>query len=192
MSKIRNLIDMNLIAFTGKKYAGKSTAAREITKLVEYPATLSFASPIKRAALAMGFTNEEVYSNDKEDLIAPFNVSIRRVFQSLGTDWGRNMIHPDIWLRMFERQYLLQKKSGTQLVVVDDVRFDNEADMIISLGGTIIEVFGSPSAADHHVSEAGINPNFVHYKLNHNPDLQQFLLDARNLGYLILGATATK
>lgn len=180
---------MKLIAFTGKKYAGKSTAAGEIMRLVRYPVKLSFATPIKQAALAMGFTRDEVFNQDKEAPIADFNVSIRRVFQTLGTDWGRNMISRDLWLLMFARQYRLQEKSGTELIVVDDVRFDNEADMILSLGGDIILVDGTHSAADHHISESGIDTKFITHTLEHKPNLQEFLTDVRILGHKLLGDT---
>lgn len=173
---------MNLVAFTGHKYAGKSTAAHELMRLVEYPTRLSFAAPIKRAVIAMGFTNEEVYNGNKEATIAPFNVSMRRLFQTLGTDWGRHMIHPDLWLRMFERQYLMQARSGTELIVVDDVRYNNEADMIKSLGGYIVLIEGTHGAIDAHDSEKGIDEKWITHRLQHKPDLQEFLTDVRTLG----------
>lgn len=160
---------MKLIAFTGPKYSGKTTAADTLMKLVQYPHKMSFAYPIKQALLAMGFTREEILQGDKEEPISPFGASCRRLCQTLGTDWGRNMVHKDIWLMLFARQFVIQERSGTQLIVIDDVRFDNEADMIKSLGGIIIKLEPHYPSSDSHPSERGIDPKFINHTIPIQP-----------------------
>jgi hypothetical protein len=67
--------------------------------------------------------------------------------QSLGTEWGRNTVQPDFWVNIAQGK--LERLLGDRrvasdtpqiLAVYDDVRFQNEADMIRSYGGLIIDV----------------------------------------------------
>lgn len=173
---------MKLIAFTGLKTAGKTTAKEYFMALDKYPVQMSFATPLKRALLAMGFSHAEIYRMDKEETIPPFGKSYRTLMQTLGTDWGRNMIHKDIWLFMFERQYRLEVKSGTTIVVIDDIRYDNEADLIRSLGGKIIRVVRDGLVStDTHSSERGISDNLIDHTIHNTGLVTEFHITLRNL-----------
>jgi len=46
----------------------------------------------------------------------------RKFMQLLGTEIGRGLLHPDVWIRERDKH-----TKGYDLVVSDDVRFDNEA-----------------------------------------------------------------
>jgi len=46
----------------------------------------------------------------------------RKFMQLLGTEIGRGILHPDVWIRERDKH-----TKGYDLVVSDDVRFDNEA-----------------------------------------------------------------
>jgi len=56
---------------------------------------------------------------------------------------------------------------GTK-IVIDDVRFDNEAEFIRDMGGTILEVKRTKldENNDTHISEAGLSENFIHGTIN--------------------------
>lgn len=175
---------MKIIAFCGHKQSGKSTAANEFIKSAVHPARLSFATPIKRALLAMGFTHKEIYEGDKERIIDAIGVSPRRLMQTLGTDWGRQMIHSDIWLILFERAMNLHNASNTDLVVIDDVRYDNEAAKIKQLGGVIIHVknlYAPHRLSDTHSSERGIHTDFITHTLYNNGTLEEYIAQVHNL-----------
>ena len=59
----------------------------------------------------------------------------RLALQLLGTEAGRNVFHPDVWI------YSLEKRiEGLKDVVLTDTRFPNEIEFIRSKGGIIIEV----------------------------------------------------
>jgi CRP/FNR family transcriptional regulator len=58
--------------------------------------------------------------------------------QTLGTEWGRQCMDADIWVRAWAARAALLTSA-----VADDVRFQNEADMIRNLGGVIIRVMRS-------------------------------------------------
>lgn len=118
---------------------------------------MSFAHPIKVASQLMLDT---IFDDDrKEDIIPYLGVSYRHVLQTLGTEWGRNLIHPDIWVILaFRRFNALQLEN----VVFSDCRFINEYNAIRETGGVIIHLVGpKTNAIDNHESEAGlpVGPN---------------------------------
>lgn len=51
--------------------------------------------------------------------------SPRRVLQLLGDEWGRQMIHPDIWSLAIKKELLAHLSVGHR-IVVSDARFDND------------------------------------------------------------------
>ena len=74
--------------------------------------------------------------------------------QTLGTEWGRQAIHPNIWVHAWE-QYA-NRYSRQCCIVVDDIRFLNEMGTIRKRGGRIIEIRRSGATAgdfSHHKSE---------------------------------------
>lgn len=76
----------------------------------------------------------------------------RLLLQLLGTDCGRKIIHPNIWVNALfadykpSQEYLYQKDSAKKLIltypnwIITDVRFPNEAEAIKSRGGIVVRV----------------------------------------------------
>jgi hypothetical protein len=58
------------------------------------------------------------------------------MMQTLGTEWGRSCIHPELWIMVAAGAVEQQQKLGRD-VVIDDVRFPNEAEMVHRLGGEL-------------------------------------------------------
>jgi hypothetical protein len=87
------------------------------------------------------------------------------MLQSLGTEWGRGMVHDEIWIR------ITMERAGEHLtvgrsVVITDVRFDNEAQAIVDAGGEVWRVtrpgwrcLAEEAAA--HQSEAGVSDHLI-------------------------------
>lgn len=154
---------MTLIGLTGGKGCGKSSVARIMERKFGYE-VLSFASPIKEMLRAMGLSDAEL--NDptlKEIKLDEYGKSPREMMQLLGTEFARNMIAQDVWITAMKR-----KLGPGMKVVIDDVRFNNEAEFIRSVGGTILEVKRTKLDHNHdtHVSEAGISEDFIHGTIN--------------------------
>ena len=66
--------------------------------------------------------------------------------QTLGTEWGRNMIGPDVWVRLTMHRVDDLLASGVN-VIIDDVRFDNEAEAIRERDGQIVTLSRGPTPA---------------------------------------------
>lgn len=63
--------------------------------------------------------------------------SSRQLQQTLGTEWGRNMVHPDIWLNTVELKVAMYQKVGLH-VVIDDLRFPNEYERLRKRSDTVL------------------------------------------------------
>ena len=135
---------------------GKTTAAN---LFIEHQ-RVSFAAPLKRAVWSMlndlGLGGFRYAYEDKEAIIPEIGVSARHMMQTLGTEWGRACIHPDFWV-MIARAETQRIMNDGGSVVIDDVRFPNEATMIRDLGGELwrIDRPGVIYSGDHS-SEGGL------------------------------------
>lgn len=111
----------------------------------------------------------------KETMIPAFGVTARRLMQTLGTEWGR-AIRPDLWVRLAMGAAETSVRLG-QPVVIDDLRFKNEADAILRAGGILVRIErpGTDSGAAH-VSEGALEDyEFTHRITNDAPDAAEYL-----------------
>lgn len=149
---------MILIGIAGPAQSGKSTLAGEFRRLVEFRGQKyreqPFAWSLKRMLTSIGVDVSDLSKNAP----VPFldgRITPRIMMQTLGTEWGRSLL-PDLWLRVWQHEL----DDSAHVVTVPDVRFDNEAELIRSLGGTIVHVTRKPTAdmlaVPAHASEAGI------------------------------------
>ena len=148
-----------IIALAGPKGVGKSLVAGQLAKELDAK-ILSYADPIRAALSAIG-----VSFDDKDVIQQPFGVSARKMAQTFGTEWGRDMVSDTIWLDLMEKR--IGETSG--VVIIDDARFDNEAKQVGRLGGIVVELHGDTryENVDTHSSEMGIRPSLVdHYVYN--------------------------
>jgi hypothetical protein len=143
-----------IVGFAGRIGAGKTTAAQELNK---YGFTrVRFAGAFKKMMAALGLTPEEIDGNLKElpcELLC--GSSPRWAMQSIGHQWGRELIGPEIWVNAWKRS--VNKMPAGAHVVADDVRYANEAGAIHSMGGVVIRIdhilTNNKSAHELHESE---------------------------------------
>ena len=115
--------------------SGKSTVAEMLDGEI-----VSFAAPLKRFVTSiifgLGHDGFSAVREHKEDKIPEIGVSPRQMMQTLGTEWGRSCVHPNLWEMLAESQAKGLVDSGFS-VIFDDVRFPNEAEMVQRLGGEL-------------------------------------------------------
>jgi hypothetical protein len=152
-----------LIAFTGYKGHGKSTAAGA---LMDFGAQrVRFAQPLKRMLSALGLSWNEIDGDLKEQPCETLGGKTpRHAMQTLGTQWGRDCIDQDFWIRRWQVSANNALAWG-QDVVVDDLRFPNEAEAVRELGGLIVRIErpGHPIDRSHESERcvADIRPDAV-------------------------------
>ena len=135
---------------------GKTTVA---DLLIEHQ-RVSFAAPLKRAVCNMlhelGLPDFTYAYTDKEAIIPELGVSARHMMQTLGTEWGRACVHPDFWVMIARAKTQRIINDGVS-VVIDDVRFPNEAAMVFELGGELWRIDRPGVSYDgSHESEGGL------------------------------------
>lgn len=129
-----------IIGLCGTAGAGKNTVADILVEEHGFQA-ISFAEPIYAAVSAItGLPVEHLQDRrHKERPIGWLGSSPRELLQTLGTDWGRKMIHENIWVIVAMNKVAEVTESGGDAVITD-VRFDNEATAIRLAGGAIWQV----------------------------------------------------
>lgn len=139
---------MRLIGIAGPARAGKDTlCSYMLDNLDGVWLRSSFADPIKEMLRAIGVD----CSDDKKAVIDDsYGVTPRHMMQTLGTEWGRQTIDNDIWVKAFARL------NAGKLIVVPDVRFDNEADLVRE-HGVLIHLVGRGGIEGSHASENPID-----------------------------------
>jgi len=142
---------------------------------------MSFAEPMRYMLtglfIYMGYDAkqiEKMYTTGKEIVPAGLIKSPRKMMQLLGTEWGRNCVDADLWVKAAKRKI---EKISAQAIVFDDIRFENEAAMIRGLGGLIIHIDRGDLITDEHASESGINDHVSDAFVDNDHSLADFLMD---------------
>jgi len=159
-----------IVGLTGYATVGKTTVAAELEK--RGFVRMSFADGVREMALAidpivdayqLGRYPEDGWDTERLSEVvgaagwteAKKNPEVRRILQVVGTEVGR-AISPNVWVdRLAAKVYA----SRATHVVVDDVRFVNEANWIRhSAGGTMVRLHRTGvEAANGHASELEID-----------------------------------
>jgi hypothetical protein len=120
----------------------------------------SFAKPLKDACSVMFGWPREMLEGDtevsrkwreepdvywSEKFGRPFTP--REALQKMGTEAGRDVFHPDIWVIS-----LLNRAKGKD-VVVTDVRFKNEINYIQQNGGIVVRVKRGPEPSWYELAK---------------------------------------
>lgn len=139
-----------IIGFAGKKKSGKNKAADTVKEL--YPKkvfyTVAFADSVKEECALM-LRKDIAWIEKHKDLCRP-------LLQWVGTEYGRNFISSTLWITKWKSKILTVDLDAH--ILVPDVRFQNEVDIIHKLGGKVYMIspvnwlFGS--LVDTHESES--------------------------------------
>ena len=101
----------------------------------------------------------------------------RQILQKVGTDAMRNGFCEDVWCKVMSLRLKEDKNY-----IVPDVRFDDQAKMILDKGGIIIKI--NRESANHtnenHKSQKGISEEFITCHIQNDGTIeelkQKFLL----------------
>jgi len=168
-----------VIGFAGKAHAGKDLAGKYLVDKY-YFKHYYFAKPIKEACRYMFQLTEEQIKN-KEEVIEPWGISPRTMYQHIGTDIGRSL-DPNLWIKNAEIFY---KQAIGFSIVITDVRFSNEAKWIRSKGGVVIQIKrdNKPIAESSHASENGMNESDYDFTIYNTKSKQDLYNQIDNIPY---------
>ena len=180
----------SIIGLAGPKYSGKTSAA---LALVEQGfIRVSFAEPLKlmieQLLKSAGLSAEAIsiaMTEQKEQVIPCLSKSPRELMQTLGTEWGRQLVDADLWLNLVRNR---MASSANDYWVFDNVRFENEADFIRELGGLIIHIDRTgdelefmPTPSLEHISEQRLMNHYTDEFVENDGDFATFIDDVNRL-----------
>lgn len=152
-----------IIGISGKKGSGKDAFGGHLidegiihNKECE---SFSFAGPIKQMVMTgFNLTYDQIYGAKKEEVIPYLGVTPRYLMQTLGTEWGRNLIQPNIWVdTLFE--YVDGVVDDVDFATITDVRFLNEIESVKKRNGILVKVQRDEvdNNGDSHLSETELD-----------------------------------
>lgn len=132
---------MHIIGFIGKIGSGK-TEASNVLQSLGYK-KYAFAYTLKKWGVLAGFTHKQMYGTQEEKL------QINDIHGVSGREWlqttGNIMraTYPGFWVNI-AKHHILQMSY----VVIEDVRYPDEAKLIKELGGVLVKIDRSTSDVD--------------------------------------------
>lgn len=140
-----------VVAISGAAGSGKSTVSSYLS--TKGYTLVKFAGPLKSMCRAVGLTDEHIEGSLKQEPCVLLQGKTPRQFmQWLGTEFGRDLIGPSFWTDLWKANAEKILAAGGR-VVVDDCRFENEAQTVRSIGGVIVRLTGRGGIAGGHASE---------------------------------------
>lgn len=161
----------NVIGLCGAAGSGKSVAADELEQngFVRVRFSSFLKAMMRGFFAACGLSEDEIERRIEGDLKEVPDELLggktpRYAMQTLGTEWGRELISPTIWSNAWRARAEAELARGNR-IVAEDVRFETEDLEVHRLAGKIIKLTGCAKdvAASGHASEAmeGIRPDAV-------------------------------
>lgn len=148
-----------IIGLAGPIGSGKDTLALMLTRAgfrrIKFADTLYAMANVVDPAFHPDMTQQA----KKEFVLGDSNLGTRRAFlEHLGTEFGRLLVDENFWSILTRLTILQSQVEAPSLgIVVSDVRFDNEANMIRSLGGHIVHIKPQwECVKTGHASDAGV------------------------------------
>lgn len=157
-----------ILAFSGRKQSGKSTAAEYVESTIKQLnlslsyKTYSFADPLKKDICMgiLGLSYQQCYGSDEDkNTITDLKwdgeqLTARRAMEVIGTDIFRKLFH-DVWVRA---TMLKINREQPDIAIIPDCRFPNEVDAIIQQDGHVIRLARDPFGATSN-SESALDQN---------------------------------
>lgn len=191
---------MRLIGITGYKGSGKGEAASAVARLLPNSRVkeVGFADKVKiMAARAAGWSGPDevlltAWNNrkgkwnlihwDTENEQRIGSMTERQYIQHLGhgarltfgDDFWVNQVLPATLLSSHETEVAMRfKYPCVDVLVMPDLRYENEAQRVLDLGGVIWEVIRPGVTSDGHDSEQRLPPDLVSWQLFNDAGIDQ-------------------
>lgn len=193
-----------ILAISGKKQAGKSTAFDFIKSKYHNAKEYALADKLKTICIdTLGLSHNQCYGSDLEKNTltslkweqmpeiakmllnhAPIDIQVnksgfmtgREVMQFVGTDIFRK-IDAEVWVKACFDQI---KTDQPEIAVISDVRFPNEVESVNKYGGKVIRLSRNVFN-DYHQSETALDDydrsKYWAYIDNQNMSLSKYLVE---------------
>lgn len=145
-----------IIGLVGLAGSGKGTAGDILKRDYDFK-SIAYADAVKDATTAIFGWPRELLEGDTEtsrefrETVDPWweealqwkGFTPRTALQLMGTEAGRDVFHPDLWVKVVEQKMEMHKLMVHNMVITD-VRFPNEIASIQKKGGFVVRVTRGP------------------------------------------------
>ncbi|AJD82933.1 deoxynucleoside monophosphate kinase [Achromobacter phage JWF] len=187
---------IKVIAIHGAASHGKTTSTKHLVSAHGLD-VVKFAAPIKNMLatllIYMGDSPDAAIHSMEDAMMKSlpikelFGITPRRLQQTMGTEWGRNLIHPLIWTRLAQLKIEQHHRvSPGHVILVDDLRFGTEYDMLEqTFDTTFVKVVApwAPQPDTSHVSEIPLPDELFDHVIINQKNEQDELRAAMNRIY---------
>lgn len=167
-----------LVAFNGRAGSGKTTAAQALIEIGFKP--MKIAYPMKQMLRAF----YEACDVPKAEIERRIEGDLKRhpcgflgaqtptyAMQTLGGEWGRDLMDEYLWLRPTINKIEECLGQGVS-VVIDDIRYQNEVDLLSQFGDVVRMVRPDLEMGEHH-SHQSERPLLTPFTFNNDGTLGQ-------------------
>jgi hypothetical protein len=196
LSRSGSTSDMSktIIGLHGFAQVGKDTAGEYLVKKHDF-VRVSFADAVRESLFAL---NPVVVINPDEarlvdNLMGVVRVrplvakvgwerakkvkEVRELLQRMGTEVGRDIFGYNCWIDIAHRKAILYDK-----IVFTDVRFENEARFVKSLGGKVVRVNREGvGSVNGHASDRGLEDSMIDAEIYNNSTILAMLEQVEDL-----------
>jgi rhodanese-related sulfurtransferase len=174
---------MKLVGLVGLRRSGKDTAADALVDLgyenVKFAGALK--AMLKTYLRYVGVPESIIYDViegfQKETPVKWFEGNTTRfAMQTLGTEWGRDLIGESIWIHA-----AIDRARQFEKVVISDVRFPNEVDAVRNAGGKIVKIYRPGLVVDSHLSESLIAELDYDFEIANDSTIEVFQEKVRHI-----------
>ena len=161
---------MKIIGLAGKKFSGKSTVAKKLIEQVGHKKWQvrreSVAYPMKAAChIIFGGTQDHWFGDRKETKLEDWDLIPRDIMKRT-SDVLKKEFGETLWTHHLRLHLNAVKSYEDLVVIIDDVRFDEECRLIQEFGGKVFRVIKNGQiSTDTHNSEAGVSDALVYANL---------------------------
>lgn len=188
-----------ILGIAGRKRSGKDTAGAYVMaqhRFIPY----GLSAPIKHGLHVMlGFSEEQLYGEEKDTVDPRYGVTPRQLMQTLGTEWGQHMlierfpifsalVGRQLWVKRFYHEVYDPRYNW----VISDVRFKHEIDGLREMCDEtfIIWIDRDGTGGDGHESE----PDNLEadYRVDNNGTFDDLVFEIQHVMEDIYGRTNRK
>lgn len=179
---------IKIIGLAGRAGSGKSTCA-EFLESRGFKKD-AYANKMKQAVSVMfGIPMETLLGNiTVKSQVDPFwGLTYRQILQRFGTEACRKTFGPNVWEKALWREYDYPNRRPSQGLVIEDVRFPNEAEAILHRGGRVIEIIRPSSVPKksfwrrEHPSERPLPSRLVSDSIINDGNIKKMLTWLENI-----------
>jgi len=170
---------MEVYGFMGNLGTGKNYIAEQIlTKYLDPKPymVMAFADHFKIHAISFDNLDYDKVYHTKD-------LETRKKLQQIGTEFGRDKCGPDIWCKVLLTWMKVYFERGIKRFIITDVRFENEAEFIKSLGGILFKIEAPDRNLKRLQQESNNNLEIIKELQNHRSEI--FIKEYKKYDYLL-------